>query len=208
MSTQPATVAQFLASLPADRRAAIEALREVVNANIDPAFEEGIQYRMLAWYLPHSRYPAGYHCDPKQPLPFASIASTKGGISLHLFCIYGNDGEVEQFQSEWRASGKKLDMGKACVRVKTLADVPLDVLGRAIKRLTAKKFVAHYEASIPAAGKAAAKAAKTSPKPGAKSAAAPAAKKTAKLAAKPAAKKVAKKAAKKAAARATKRTSK
>lgn len=204
MSTQPTTVAQFLASLPADRRAAIEALRKVVNANIDPAFEEGIQYRMLAWYLPHSRYPAGYHCDPKQPLPFASIASMKGGISLHLFCIYGNDGAVEQFQSEWRASGKKLDMGKACVRVKTLEDVPLDVLGRAIKRLTAKKFVEHYEASIPAAAKAAAKAAQPSAKPSAKSAAAPAAKKTAK----PAAKKVAKKAAKKAAARVTKRTSK
>jgi hypothetical protein len=192
MSNTPATVAQVHASLPADRRAAIEALRTTVNANIDPAFEEGIQYRMLAWYLPHSRYPAGYHCDPKQPLPFASIASMKGGISLHLFCIYGNDDAVEQFQREWRASGKKLDMGKACVRVKTLDDVPLDVLGRAIKRLTAKTFVAHYEAAIPAAAKAAAKAAKPSVKPAAKKVAKKAAKKAAKRTAKRSAKKTAK----------------
>lgn len=152
MRSEAKTVREYLASLPADRREAIEAIRAVVNANIDKAFEEGIQYGMPAWYLPHSKYPAGYHCDPKQPLPFASLASQKNHIGIYLFCIYGNEGHEKTFREEWLATGKKLDMGKACVRVKRLDDVPLEVVGRAFKRMSATKFVAHYEAALAASG--------------------------------------------------------
>ena len=159
MSPKPSTVAEYLASLPEDRRAALQAIRKVVAKNIDKRFEEGIQYGMLGWYLPHSQYPAGYHCDPKQPLPFASIASQKNHIGLYLFCIYASPEEQERFRAEWIASGKKLDMGKSCVRVKKLEDVPLDVLARMLKRVTAKKFVTAYEAGLSgSAGKTAKKA--------------------------------------------------
>jgi len=157
MAKAPTTVAQFLANLPAERRALVEEVRRVVNANRDPELEEGIQYGMLAWYVPHTRYPAGYHCDPKQPLPFASIGSPKGHVGIHLFCVYGNAADTEQLRAEWTASGRTLDMGAACVRVKRLDDVPLDVLGRAIKRLSVARVTAHYEASVPAAAARAAK---------------------------------------------------
>lgn len=149
MPKAPHTVDEYLSSLPEDRRHALEEIRAVVNRSIDPKLEEGVQYGMLAWYLPHSEYPHGYHCDPKQPLPFASVASQKNHIGLYLFCIYADEEAAERFREEWLATGKRLDMGKGCVRVKSLADVPLDVLGRALTQMTAEKFVAAYEASLP-----------------------------------------------------------
>jgi hypothetical protein len=148
MQSRAKTVSEYLASLPADRRHALEEIRKVVRKSIHPDFEEGMQYGMLAWYLPHAKYPAGYHCDPQQPLPFASIASQKAHIGLYLFCIYCDPDEQARFVAEWKASGKRLDMGKSCVRVKKLEDVPLDVVGRAFERVTPKRFVAAYEASL------------------------------------------------------------
>ncbi|MDA1263826.1 MAG: DUF1801 domain-containing protein [Planctomycetota bacterium] len=151
MPTKPSTVKELLDALPEDRRKAIQAIRKVIKANLDKQFAEGIQYGMLGYFLPHKVYPAGYHCDTTQPLPFASVASQKNHIGLYLFCIYCHPEESARFREEWLASGKKLDMGKSCVRVKSLDDVPLEVVGRAIKRMTAKKFVAAYEESVPAA---------------------------------------------------------
>ncbi len=110
---------------------------------------EGIQSGALFWYLPHSIYPDGYHCDPEQPLPFAGIASQKNHIGLYLFCTYNSPGEHERFRKEWIASGHRLDMGKSCVRFRKLENVPLDVIGRVFKRITAKQFVASYEAGLP-----------------------------------------------------------
>jgi hypothetical protein len=157
---KPTTVAQYFASLPADRREALQAVRKVINDNIDTPFEEGLQYGMPAWFLPHSVYPSGYHCDRTQPLPFASIASQKNHMAIYLFCIYTQEGEEERFRSDWLESGRKLDMGKSCVRFKKLDDVALDVLAKAIRRATAKKFVASYEASLAGRKTPARKAAK------------------------------------------------
>jgi hypothetical protein len=154
MASRAASVQDYLDSLPADRREAVEAIRATIRKNLDPAFEEGMQYGMIGYYLPHSVYPAGYHCDPKQPLPFASIASQKAHIGIYLFCIYCDEAEAERFRDEWLATGKRLDMGKGCIRVKRLEDTPLAVIGRAIRRATAKKFVAMYEASRAAAADA------------------------------------------------------
>ncbi|QDU68334.1 DUF1801 domain-containing protein [Engelhardtia mirabilis] len=148
MADRPSSVKQYLAALPADRRAAMEAVRATIKANLDPKFEEGIQYGMVGYYLPHSVFPAGYHCDPTQPLPFASIASQKNHLAIYLFCIYTAPGEAERFAKEWKATGKRLDMGKSCVRFKKLEDVPLEVLGRAIKRATAAKFLKSYLAGL------------------------------------------------------------
>ncbi len=150
MATSTAkTIAEYVKALPDDRREAVQAIRATVNKNIDPIFAEGMQYNMPAWFVPHSFYPAGYHCDAKQPLPFASVASQKNHIGIYLFCIYQDDELREWFVDAWKASGKKLDMGKSCIRVKKLDDVPLDVLGKAIKKMKAKAFIEHYDSLRP-----------------------------------------------------------
>jgi uncharacterized protein YdhG (YjbR/CyaY superfamily) len=148
MPSKATTVRQYLASLPDDRRQALDAVRKVIRKNIDKRFEEGMQYGMLGYYLPHSEYPSGYHCDPEQPLPFASVASQKNHIGLYLFCLYCSPKHQALFVKRWEASGKRLDMGKGCVRVKRLEDIPLDVLGRTFASISAKDFVAAYEASL------------------------------------------------------------
>lgn len=188
MSTakKPATVEAYLKNLPADRREAVSAIRDTINANLDPAFSEGIQYGMIGWSVPHSMFPDGYHCDPSQPLPFASVASQKNHIGIYLFCLYMDEAEQGRFADAWKATGKKLDMGKSCVRVKKLEDVPLDVLGEAIGRITAAGFVRQYQAQRAAA-------ASGTKKPAAKKSVA---KRTTKKTTKSVAKKVTKKAAK------------
>jgi hypothetical protein len=154
MQTKATSVAQYLASLPADRRAAISAVRDVIRANLDPSYEEGIQYGMIGYYVPHTLYPAGYHTDPKQPLPFAALASQKNHMALYLMGIYcdcaaGKEGETpdaQWFRDAWASTGKKLDMGKVCVRFQKLENLPLDVIGEAMRRIPAKAYIARYEA--------------------------------------------------------------
>ena len=153
MPKKPTTVEAYLASLPDDRREALEAIREVINANIGPEFEEGIQYGMIGWYLPHAEYPLGYHCDPDQPLPFASLASQKKHVGIYLFCVYCDADGKERFVEEWKATGQRLDMGAGCVRVKDLESVPLKVVAKAIKRAKAAKFVEAYESMLTASSR-------------------------------------------------------
>ena len=149
MDTKASTIKQLLRALPANRRATIAALRTVILENIDTPFAEGVENGAIAYFLPHSVYPAGYHCDPTQPLPFAGIAAQKHHIGLYLFCVYSDPGHEAWFRAAWLKAGKKFDMGKSCVRVKTLEDVPLEVVGKLFKRVKAKAFVANYESSIP-----------------------------------------------------------
>lgn len=204
MAPAPKSVDAYLKALPADRREALQAIRETILANLDPKFAEGIQYNMIGYFLPHSEYPAGYHCDPKQPLPFASIASQKNHMAIYLFCIYTTEGEPERFAEEWKATGKKLDMGKSCVRFKKLEDVPLKVLGKAIKRATARKFVKAYEDSLGASSSRKKAAKKTAKKRATKKKVA-AKKTTKKASAKKTTRKVSKKRATKKAAKRTRR---
>lgn len=151
MQSKAKTVAEYLRSLPEDRRSALSAVRGTILANLDKGFEEGMQYGMIGYYVPHSAYPPGYHCDPKQPLPFAGLASQKNHMSLYVGCLYGGDGrggeapELAWLQKAWAKTGKKLDMGKACIRFKKLEDLPLDLIGELFRRLTAKAYVERYE---------------------------------------------------------------
>ena len=148
MSTPPDTVEAYLAQLPEDRRAVLQAVRAVILKNLPKGYEEGIQYGMIGYYVPHNVYPAGYHCDPSQPLPFASLASQKNHMALYLMCIYGNPEQERWFREAWSKSGKKLDMGKSCVRFKKLEDVPLQVIGQAVKRVPVAKLIAHYQSIL------------------------------------------------------------
>lgn len=185
MPAKPTTVAEYLAALPPDRRAALSAVRKVIKDNLDPGYVECVQYGMIGYAVPHSIFPAGYHCDPKQPLPFAALASNKGSMSLHLMCVYWSSERREWFEKAWARTGKKLDMGQACVRAKSADDLALDVIGEVIRRVPARQYVAEYEATLAEmksrrtkgpAGKAASKA---------KGKAGPAAKPAAKAKAKP-----------------------
>lgn len=162
MQSNATSVAAYLKSLPEDRREALETVRKVILAHLDKDFEEGMQYGMIGYYVPHRIYPAGYHCDPKQPLPFAALASQKAHMSLYLNCLYTSAEDTAWFQAAWKSAGKKLDAGKSCVRFKKLEDLALDVIGEAIGRVSAKQFVARYEESRAGASpkKAAAKTSK------------------------------------------------
>lgn len=145
MQSKAKTVQQYLDQLPEDRREAISAVRDVMLKNLPKGFEEGMQYGMIGYYVPHSVYPAGYHCNPKEPLPYASLASQKNYMSIYLMCIYGDEKHREWFIEAWKKTGKKLDMGKSCVSFKKLEEVPLKVVGQAIKRVTVKKYIEFYE---------------------------------------------------------------
>ncbi len=140
------TVDDYLNQLPEDRRDAVSAVRELVLQNLAPGFEEGIQYGMIGYYVPHSRYPAGYHCDPKQPVPFLAIASQKNHMSIYLMGLYTMEGQ-QRFQDAWLATGKKLDMGKSCIRFKKVDQLAVDVLADTIRRMTLEGFLASYETS-------------------------------------------------------------
>jgi len=152
MQSKATTVSDYLASLPDDRRKAIETVRDTILANLDKDYEEGMQYGMIGYYIPHRIYPAGYHADPKQGLPFAALASQKNYMSVYLMglycgCIEGvsDTNLVRWFRDAWAKTGKKLNMGKACIRFKKADDLALDVLGEAIRRMPARKYVEVYE---------------------------------------------------------------
>ena len=153
MQSNAKTVAEYLAELPDDRRQALTALRKLITDNIDSGFREGVGYGMIGWSVPHSLYPPGYHCDPKQPLPFAGLASQKNYMSLYI-CPPGmglhdpeSVAEEQWFRDAWAKSGKKLDKGISCIRFKRLDDLALDVIAETFRRMTAAKFIAGYEAA-------------------------------------------------------------
>jgi hypothetical protein len=155
MQTTAATVEAYLRSLPEDRRVAIGAVRDVILKNLDQSYEEGMQYGMIGYYVPHRVYPSGYRCDPKQPLPFAGLASQKSYMSLYLMSVYcgcADDSPANQharwFREAWARTGKKLDMGKACIRFKKVESLPLDVIGEAIRRVPALRYIEFCEASM------------------------------------------------------------
>jgi hypothetical protein len=148
MQSKAATVDAYLKELPEDRRRALQAVRKVILANLDGDYEEGMQYGMIGYYVPHRLYPAGYHCDPKQPLPFACLASQKNYMSLYGMCLYGSGEHLQKFQKAWAKTGKKLDMGKSCIRFKKLDDLALEVIAEMIRSMPAKKWIKIYEASL------------------------------------------------------------
>jgi hypothetical protein len=148
MQSKAKTVKEYLASLPEDRRKAIEAVRNVILKNLDKTYEEGMLYGAIGYYVPHKVYPHGYHCDPNTPLPFAGLGSQKNHMSMGIMCHYQDTAEDKWFRTAWKKTGKKLDMGKCCVRFRKREDVPLEVIGEAIKRVPAKKYIAMYEKAL------------------------------------------------------------
>ena len=184
MQSKAATVAEYLASLPSDRREALTFVRSAILANLDQNYEERMSYGMIGWAVPHRLFPAGYHCDPKMPLPFGGLASQKNYMSLYLMGIYdeGPDALSNWFREAWGKSGKKLDMGKCCIRFKKVEDLALDVISEAIRRMPVKKYIECYQKALASQTKQT----KGKPKAATKRVAAKAAKRAAEPAPKPA----------------------
>lgn len=146
MQSNATSVEAYLADLPAERQAPMEQLRQVILANIPAGFQEGMGYGMLGFVVPHALYPSGYHCDPKLPLPFVSIASQKNNISLYHMGIYADSALLEWFVNAYPKHCKsKLDMGKSCIRFKKMDQIPYALIGELMQKITVEKWIEMYE---------------------------------------------------------------
>jgi hypothetical protein len=137
-----ATVAEYLSKLSPERAAELKPVRAAINKALPKGYQEGIQYGMIGWYVPHALYPGGYPSNPKEPMPFASLAAQKNHNALYLMCVYSDGATGDAFKKAWAKTGKKLDMGKSCVRFTKADDLALDVIAKTIKSMTVKKYVA------------------------------------------------------------------
>jgi hypothetical protein len=143
-ASKATTVGEYLAELEPDRREAVEAVLGVVREHLPDGYEEGMQWGMVAWYVPLERYPDTYN---GQPLQLAALASQKRHLAIYLNSIYADPGLREEFEERYRESGKRMDVGKSCVRFRDLGDLPLDVIGWAVAQLSVDDYIERYEAS-------------------------------------------------------------
>jgi hypothetical protein len=142
VSSRAATVADYLAELPEDRRAEITQVRDLVNAALPDGYREGMSFGMIGWFIPLERYPDTYN---KQPLAYAALAAQKNSNSLYLNCVYASKERAERLKQAWAAVGKKLDIGKSCIRFKKADNLALDVLREEIASTTPDEFIRIYE---------------------------------------------------------------
>jgi hypothetical protein len=141
------TVSEILNNLPGDRAEPFNRLHEVIVKNLPEGFEAGISYGGLGYVVPHSLYPAGYHCKSSEPLPFAGIASQKDSINFYHMGIYSDPNLLEWFVAEYpKHSKQKLDMGKSCVRFKKFDQIPYALIGELMKKITVEEWIERYEA--------------------------------------------------------------
>lgn len=137
MKYQANSPQEYVAQLPEDRKLVLEKLRNIITKNLSKGFEEGMSYNMIGYYVRHSVYPSGYHCDPKLPLPFINIASQKNFESLYHMGIYAKPELLDWFVTEYPKNAKyKLDMGKSCIRFKKINDMPFDLIVELCEKLT------------------------------------------------------------------------
>ena len=154
MKAQGKTVNEILVNLPQDRVEPFNKLHEVILKNLPKGFEPAISYGGLGYVIPHTLYPAGYHCKPSEPLPFAGIASQKDSINFYHMGIYADPKLLKWFQTEYpKHSNQKLDMGKSCVRFKKMEEIPFKLIGQLMKKISAKKWIEIYEKNIHPAGR-------------------------------------------------------
>jgi hypothetical protein len=146
MQSTAKNVKEYLKELPEDRAPYFIKLRDTILKNIPKGFEEGISYGMIGYVVPHTLYPEGYHCDPKLPLPFVSIASQKNFIALHHMGIYASPKLLEWFVTEYPKHCKtKLDMGKGCIRFKKADQIPYDLIAELMQKINVKDWIKMYQ---------------------------------------------------------------
>lgn len=149
MHNKPETILQYIHNCPQERQEALHQLRKVILENIPDGFKEQISYGMPGYVVPHQIYPAGYHCDPKLPLPFCSFASQKNHIAFYHSGIYADDRLKNWFIENYNERVKsKLDMGKSCIRFKKPDEIPFDLIAELMQKVTVKDWIKAYEKGI------------------------------------------------------------
>ena len=139
----------YINLVPEERQEVLKKLRKTIKDNLPEGFEEGMIYNMIGYYVPHSVYPDGYHCDPKSPLPFMSFASQKNSINLYHSGIYAQKELHDWFVSEYpKHCKRKLDMGKSCIRFKYLDDIPFALIGELTQKISCETWIGIYERAI------------------------------------------------------------
>ena len=149
MQSKATTVEEYLKEIPAERQEAMNKLRKIISKNLPKGFKEGMGYGNMGYFVPHAIYPAGYHCNPKDPLPFAGIASQKNSINFYHMGIYVDAKLLKWFSDEYAKTGLgKLDMGKSCMRFKKPENIPFKLIGELCSKISVDKWIAIYEKKL------------------------------------------------------------
>lgn len=149
MQSKAATPDEYLAELADDRREVISKLRGIINDNLPKGFEECMNYGMLGWVVPHSIYPAGYHCTPELPLPFLALASQKNFVALYHSGVYADKKMYDWFVREYpKHVDTKLDMGKSCIRFKNMSKIPYELIKELVSKMTPAEWIELYEKNV------------------------------------------------------------
>jgi hypothetical protein len=149
MQSTAKTPDDYFRELPEDRKEPIKKLRDSIKKHLPRGFEEVMQYGMIGYVVPHSLYPAGYHCKPSDPLPFLALASQKNSINFYHMGLYSDEKLLKWFLDEYSKKWKwKLDMGKSCIRWKKFDQIPYDLIGELVEKITPKQWVELYEKTL------------------------------------------------------------
>ena len=149
MQSKATTVEDYINELPKERQEAITRLRKEIKKNLPKGFKEGMGYGMMGWSVPHSLYPAGYHCNPQDPLPFMGLASQKHFIAVYHMGIYADPKLLKWFTDEYAKAGVgKLDMGKSCIRFKKPENIPFKLIGELASKISPRQWIENYEKII------------------------------------------------------------
>lgn len=139
----------YISQVPEERQETLKKLRKVINDNLPKDFEEGMIYKMIGYYVPHSVYPDGYHCSPEVPLPFMSFASQKNSVNLYHSGIYAKPELYDWFVNEYpKHCKRKLDMGKSCIRFKKMDEIPFELIGELTRKMTCEEWIDIYETAL------------------------------------------------------------
>lgn len=149
MNYKSNSIEEYIDQVPVERKEVLNQLRATISKNLPDGFEEGLQYGMPAFYVPHTIYPDGYHCKPAEPLPFLSYASQKNSINLYHMGLYASPDIYKWFVAEYpKHSTYKLDMGKSCIRFKKINDIPYDLIAALCQKMTIQQWIETYEETI------------------------------------------------------------
>ena len=139
----------YISQVPEERKEALHKLRKTIKNNLPKGFEEGMQYNFISYFVPHSIYPNGYHCNPKEPLPFMSFASQKNSVNFYHSGIYANKEIHDWFVAEYpKHCKRKLDMGKSCVRFKKIEEIPYDLIAELVRKISVDEWIKTYESAL------------------------------------------------------------
>ncbi len=149
MQSKATNPQEYINEMPEERQAGFKKLRATIKKNLPKGFKEEMSYGMIGFVVPHSKYPAGYHCNPKLPLPFMNIASQKNFIAVYHMGVYADPKLLKWFtEAHAKASSKKLDMGKSCIRYKKPDDIPFELIGQLASKITPDEWIAKYESVL------------------------------------------------------------